>query len=168
MDTIVNRVAESGIITLDLEQLIPDLPLAFVDLKDNLFHALILREKDFRAFVQEHNWEQYKGKVLGIHCSADAIVPTWAYMLVATALREQAAEIYFADPSTIDLLRTERCLANIAPEDFVDKRVVIKGCGKRDISTNAFVYLTAKLTPVVKSLMYGEPCSTVPVYKKKV
>lgn len=163
---IVNKVAQSGIVTLDLEDLIPDLPVSVIDLKDQLFQGLILREKDFRAFVKEHNWEQYSEHRIVVYCSTDAIIPTWAYMLVTKALEPFSSEIYFCKPESLDELLAERAIAKIDPKQYEDTRVVIKGCGDRLISNHAYVALSTALMPYVKSLMYGEPCSTVPIYKK--
>lgn len=163
---IVNKVANSGIITLDLEEMIPDLPVSIVDVKDQLFQGLILREKDFREFVKTHDWSAYAGHRVVVYCSTDAIIPTWAYMLLTKALQPHTKEIYFCQPDSLDDLLAERALAGINPKDYEDARVVIKGCGDRSISNHAYVALSTALMPYVKSLMYGEPCSTVPIYKK--
>ncbi|MBT8326292.1 MAG: DUF2480 family protein [Bacteroidia bacterium] len=164
---IVNKVANSGIITLDLEELIQEKPVFQLDIKDQLFQGLLLREKDFRAWVKEHNWEQYKDAYVAVYCSSDAIVPTWAYMLIGTAIEPYTSDLFFTPPATLPALIAERKLSNLNADDFVDARVVIKGCGDREIDNQAYVKLTMLLLPVVKSLMYGEPCSTVPVYKKR-
>ncbi|WP_118974016.1 DUF2480 family protein [Taibaiella koreensis] len=167
-EMIVNKVAESGIITLNLEDFLPDpAQLAVFDLKPFLFREMILREKDFRAALPLHDWEQYQGKDVTITCSADAIIPQWAYMLIATALSPVAASL---SSGTIEQLTENKILEAIAaidPAEYADKRVVIKGCGDKIMPEAAFIAVTARLRPVVKSLMYGEPCSTVPVYKKK-
>lgn len=163
---IVNKVASSGIITLDLEQLIPEKEIAIVDVKEQLFQGLILKEKDFRAFVKEHPWETYQNKRVVVYCSTDAIIPTWAYMLLSKALQEHSKEIYFCHPDALPHLLAERAIAKINPSQYQDARVVIKGCGEREISNHAYVALSTALIPYVKSLMYGEPCSTVPIYKK--
>ena len=164
---IINRVAQSGIITLDLEVLIPGKELAQVDIKDQLFQGLLLREKDFRAWVKKHDWSQYEEKYVAIYCSSDAIVPTWAYMLIAVAIESFTSDFAFCKPEAFSAIISERKLALIKPEDYKDSRVVIKGCGEREIDNHAFVKLTGMLIPHVKSLMFGEPCSTVPVYKKR-
>ncbi len=167
-EALVNKVAESGIITLSLESFIPeDGELAVFDIKPLLFREMILREKDFRAALPELDWEQYRGKQVAVTCSADAIIPMWAYMLIASSLAPVAASVFAGTP---DELRTSLILKNIAAVDtalYTDKRVVIKGCGDKVMPEGAYVAITATLRPVVKSLMYGEPCSTVPVYKKK-
>ncbi len=167
-DLIVNKVAESGIITLDMETFkpAPD-TLAVFDIKPFLFREMILREKDFRAALATHDWEQYRGKQVTVTCSADAIIPMWAYMLITTQLSPIAGSIFSGTP---DLLAEQVLLRNIEQLDaaaYTDKRVVIKGCGDKALPAFAYVAVSEKLRPVVKSLMYGEPCSTVPVYKKK-
>lgn len=164
---IVNRVEQSGIITLDLEILIPEKELLEIDIAHQLFQGLILREKDFRAWVKEHDWAKYKDKRVALYCSADAIVPTWAYMLITTALKDFTSEIYFSNVANSHALIAERALSKINADEYEDKRVVIKGCGDRLISNHAYVLLTSKLLPRAKTIMYGEPCSTVPVYKKR-
>lgn len=164
---IVNKVAQSGLITIDLEDFyIPGERMLF-DMKDWLFQELILKEKDFREKLKEHDWNVYSGKFVAITCSADAVVPTWAFMLVATQLKPVVKKLSFGDLHKLEeeLFDEEISKLNIA--DFSDKKIVIKGCSKIEVPVSAFVNLTAKLRPVVKSIMYGEPCSTVPVYKRK-
>lgn len=167
MEEIVNRVAESSIITLDLEQFYPKGEIAVFDLKDHLFMGLILKEKDFRTALQNLDWEQFRDKNVAVTCSADAIIPVWAYMLVASYLQPVAKEIIFGDEATLIQTIISRNLSRIDPSEYTDKRVVIKGCGEIKIPDAAYMEVTAKLRPVVKSIMYGEPCSTVPIYKKK-
>ncbi len=164
---IVNKVAQSGIQTIDLEALIPEKPESSIDIKDQLFQGLVLKEKDFRTFVKEHNWEQYKGHRVAVYCSTDAIVPTWAYMLVAKELSSIDVELFFCQPENLAAMLAERTLSGFDATQYKDQRVVIKGCGDREISNHAYVYLSSKLIPEVKSLMFGEPCSTVPIFKKK-
>lgn len=166
MDAIVNKVAESGIITLDLAGYLPGADVVTFDLKPFLFREMILREKDFRAALPTHDWAQYAGKHVAVTCSADAIVPVWAYMLAATYLQQVATSVYFG---TEEELRKSLLIKNIEAlplDEYEDKRVVIKGCGDTPIPDAAYLAVTTHLRPVVKSLMYGEPCSTVPVYKK--
>lgn len=167
METIVNKVADSGIITLDLADYLPSTEsIASFDIKPFLFREMILREKDYRAALPLHDWEQYSGKNVAIFCSADAIVPVWAYMLAATYLQPIAAAISFT--TTEELYKTLflKNIAAINNTEYTDKRVVIKGCGETPIPDAGYVAVSEKLLPVVKSLMYGEPCSTVPIYKK--
>ena len=166
-DTLVNRVAESGLITLKPEEWIPKTqPIAF-DLKDYLFMGLILKEKDFRESMKAHDWLQYKGKSICLFCSADAIIPSWAYMLIATQASPFASEIFFG---TLTQWRSAQLLTVIQQMDitpYKDQMVIIKGCSDEyAIGPEIYVELTSRLVPVVKSLMFGEPCSTVPVYKR--
>ena len=167
MSEIVNRVEASGIITLDLEELIPDNIQSHIDIKDQLFQGLILREKDFRAWVKEHDCSQYQNHDVAIYCSADAVVPTWAYMLIASAISPVTSSIYFTQPDNLNAMIVERAVSQLDVAQYADSRIVIKGCGDRDISNHAYVQLTSKLVPIAKSVMYGEPCSTVPVFKKR-
>ncbi|MBC8052986.1 MAG: DUF2480 family protein [Sphingobacteriaceae bacterium] len=166
-ENIVNRVAQSGLISFDLAELFPAGDRVLYDIKDNLFHGLMLREKDFREFVKEHDWMQYEGKHVAITCSADAIVPTWAYMLLANKMSPYAQTIVFGNLESLEIVLFDRALANLDIEKYRDERIVIKGCGDISVPVSAYVNLTAKLTGVAKSIMYGEPCSTVPIYKRK-
>lgn len=166
-ENIVNRVAQSGLITLDLADLYEPGERVVYDIKDNLFHGLILREKDFREFIKEHDWAQYSGKMMAIICSADAIVPTWAYMLLATKLAPYASEVVFGDLEALETVLFLKAIDRLDMEKYRDQRMVIKGCGDISVPVSAFVELTTRLVRVAKSVMYGEPCSTVPVYKRK-
>jgi hypothetical protein len=163
---IVNRVAESGILTLNLEKYLHDGPRMGIDIKDNLYMGMILKEKDFRDWLKSHDWNQFKNANVYIHCTADAIIPTWAYMLIASKLTGLAHHFVFGNLETLENSLLDKALSSINPVDFEEKRVVIKGCGDKNISPFAYVEITRLLQPVVKSLMFGEPCSTVPVYKK--
>ena len=162
----VNKVAASGLITLKLEEYWPTAPLVPFDLKDYLFMELILKEKDFREAIKEHDFAQYDGKTLLVYCSADAIIPAWAYMLVAAAAAPYAADVYQGTEE--DYLRDHyrRVIRELDPADYADQRVVVKGCGDRDVPAAAYLEIALHLRPVVKSIMFGEPCSTVPVYKQ--
>jgi len=164
---IINRVANSGLLTFDLASLKSKTAITVYDIKDNLFQGLILREKDFRAFVKEHDWSAYTDKNVLITCSADAIVPTWAYMLLTVHLTLYAKEIFYGNPETIEGILFDRAIQQMDFEQFRDQRVVVKGCGDSKIPESAFVAFTYKLAQVAKSIMYGEPCSTVPIYKRK-
>ncbi len=167
VEEIVNRVASSPLITINLEDFYTEGERKQIDIRDQLFHGLILKEKDFREFIKTHDWEQYRGAFVSVICSADAIIPTWAFMLVAQKLSGIAADFIFGDLSVLETTLFLRRLERINPEEYQDKPVVIKGCFDKAVPVSAYVELTRKLTPYVKSLMYGEPCSTVPVYKKK-
>lgn len=164
-DEIINKVAQSGLIEFNLEDHYPEGERVLVDVKNNLFQELILREKDFREFVKNEDWSKYKDKFVALTCTADAIVPTWAYMLLATALEPFAKKIVFGDLKTLETLIFSDVLSKIKVEDFRDKRVVIKGCSKLPVPESAYVEITRLLRPVAKSIMYGEACSTVPIYK---
>lgn len=166
-ETIVNKVAQSGLVTVDLARFAPQGARVLYDIKDNLFHGLILREKDFREFVKTHDWSQYTDQYVAITCTADAIVPTWAYMLLANRLEPYVKDMAFGDLSTLETVLYERALAKLDMEAYRDQRVVVKGCGDIDVPESAFVNFTAKLSKVAKSILYGEPCSTVPVFKRK-
>lgn len=163
----VNKVAESGLITLDLENWYPRGATAFFDMKDYLFMGLILKEKDFREALKSIDWSMYQDKNVAITCTADAIIPVWAYMLVATYLQPVAKEIVMGDEKELHKTLFLKNLATIDVQEYADKRIVIKGCGETPIADYVYMEITKLLRPVVKSIMYGEPCSTVPVYKKK-
>lgn len=162
---IINKVANSGLITIDLEEFYPKGERVLFDLKPLLFQELILKEKDFREFIKEHDWSGYKDKMVAITCTADAIVPTWAFMLVSIALEPFAKKIIFGNLVTLEAILFSEVLKAINYTDYQDKRIVIKGCGNLPVSTNAYVELVRGLKPFAKSIMYGEPCSTVPLYK---
>lgn len=163
---IVNRVASSGLVTLDLEAYYHPGERVVYDLKDNLYMGLILKEKDFRAFLKEHNWSQYQGKNVAITCTEDAIVPVWAYMLLTLQLQPYANLVVYGSLNELEDKLYAEAIAQINPEDYRDARVVVKGCSKVPVPTTAYVELTRKLKPVVQSLLFGEPCSTVPLYKR--
>lgn len=166
-NVIVNKVAESGLITLDLEAYYPKGEIAVFDLKDYLFRGLILREKDYRAALQTLDWEVYRDKNVALTCSVDAIIPMWAYMLAASYLQPLARNVVFGDEKTLINSLITKNLSKIDGEEYTDKRIVIKGCGDVAIPEAAYVEITNKLRPYAKSIMYGEPCSTVPIYKKR-
>jgi hypothetical protein len=167
-ETFVNKVAESGIITLNLEDYYPKNEVAVFDMKDHLFMELILKEKDFREKLKALDITVYQDKIVALTCSADAVIPMWAYMLVASALQPVAKEIVFGtEKETIEKILLQN-ISNIPTEEYTDQRVVIKGCGELPITESAYIEITKRLRPVAKSIMYGEPCSTVPVFKKPV
>ena len=164
---LVNRVAKSGIITLNLENYYPEGEIAVFDIKAYLFRGLLLREKDFRAAVAEHDWTQYEGKHLAIHCSADAIVPIWAYQLVAIEAAPYAINIVEGDESALIKAHYLNVLKELPLADYEDQRIVIKGCSNKPVPVAAYTELARLLTPIAKKIMYGEPCSMVPLYRKK-
>jgi hypothetical protein len=163
---IINRVAESDLLEINLEDFYLKGERVLIDVKENLFQGLILKEKDFREFVKNENWSKYKDKFVAITCSADAVVPIWAYMLLSTSLQPFAKKIVFGDLKTLETILFYDALSKIDVEKFRDKKLIVKGCGKLPVPDSAYVELTRILTPVAKSLMFGEACSTVPVMKK--
>jgi hypothetical protein len=168
MEQIINKVAQSGLITFNLEDYYDKNERVVFDIKECLYMGLILREKDFREFVKTNNWEQYRDKNVAITCSADAIVPTWAYMLIASKLSGIANYYFFGDLNNLENSLFQKALSDIDVEYYRDKKLVIKGCGNLPVPINAYVEISRLLLPVVNSIMYGEPCSTVPVYKRKI
>lgn len=166
-EALVNKVAESGLISFDLEEYYPKGTIKLFDLKDYLFMGLILKEKDFRAALQTTDWDAYKDAHVAITCSADAIIPMWAYMLVASYLQPFAKDVVFGDEQKLISTLLLKNLDAVKGEEYTDKRVVVKGCGDVAIPETAYVEITNKLRPFAKSIMYGEPCSTVPIYKKR-
>ena len=165
-EVFVNKVAESGIVTLNLEDHYPKEDVAVFDMKDHLFIGLILKEKDFREALKTLDTSIYENKIAALTCSADAVIPMWAYMLVASLLQPVAKEIIFGTEEKVKEEILLRNINNINTDDLQDARIVIKGCGELPIGESAYVAITKKLRPVAKSIMYGEPCSTVPVFKK--
>jgi hypothetical protein len=166
-DTIVNKIAESGLITLDLEAYYPTDQIIVFDLKEYLFMGLILKEKDFREALKNHDWEMYRDKNVAVACTADAIIPVWAYMLIASYLQPVARDFLLGDEKEMMKRLFLKNLSSIDIKPFADQKVVIKGCGDVAIEDFAYLEITRLLLPVAKTIMYGEPCSTVPVYKKK-
>lgn len=162
---ILNKVATSGIVTFDLEEMYPPGERVVFDLKPLLWQEIALKEDDLRTFCKAHDWSQYAGKSVSVHCSVDAIVPTWAFMLVATHLQPHAAFITQGDAEKLERAVFTRFVQRLDVEPYRNARVVVKGCSKLPVPLNTYVELSAKLLPVVKSLMFGEPCSTVPLYK---
>ena len=163
---LVNRVANSGLITLNLEDYFPKAEVVVFDLKDYLYMELILKEKDFRAALKAHDWEQYEGKILLVYCSTDAIIPVWAYMLVSAYATPFAAEIFQGDAETFYKTHYAKVISAIDGEEYAQKRIVIKGCSDKPVPAAAYLELTRKLQPHAQSIMYGEPCSTVPIFKR--
>jgi hypothetical protein len=166
-EVFVNKVANSGIITLDLEKYVPADETATFDLKEHLFMGLILKEKDFREALKNLDWSSYQNKNVAIICSVDAIIPVWAYMLIVTYLQPVAKDIFVGSVIEMQKHLFLKNIASIRAEEYTDQRIVIKGCGEVPIENFAYAEITKLLKPVAKSIMYGEPCSTVPIYKKK-
>ncbi|MFD1001805.1 DUF2480 family protein [Ohtaekwangia kribbensis] len=165
-DQIVNKVASSSLITFNLEEYYVQGDRILLDIKDQLYQGLILKEKDFRDFIKTHDWSQYQNKFIAITCSADAIVPTWAYMLLAIALQPFAKKIVFGSLQELETILYHEQLAKIDWSKFNNAKVVVKGCSKVDVPIAVYVEATNRLKPLAASLMFGEPCSTVPLFKK--
>lgn len=167
MDEIINKVQQSGLITIDLEELYPKGERVEYDIAQNLWQGLALKEKDFREFISTNDWTYYKDKYVAIYCSVDAIIPTWAYMLLTSSIQPYAKKIVYGNSEHLERVLFHELIKNLDENKYKDARVVIKGCSDLPVPLSAYVDLTNKLLPVVKSLMFGEPCSTVPIYKKK-
>ncbi len=167
MEAIINKVAASGLITIDMEDFIDPQNTVSYDLAQNLFQGLILKEKDFRDFLKNHNWENYRNKNVYIICSADAIIPNWAYMLLITKLQPYVNQVVVGSLEDLNLLLIKEALTKLNLDNYTNARVVIKGCSKTEIPSAAYAEITKILLPFAASIMFGEPCSTVPVYKKK-
>lgn len=164
---IVNRVTNSKLVTVDLEELYPDGKRILFDIKDWLFEGIILKEKDFRAYVKEHDWSQYKDQYVALTCSEDAIIPSWAYLLLSAELASYAKKVVVGDLILLETVIFQDIILHLELTDFVDKPIIIKGCAEKPIPASAFSLLIERLQPIAKTIMYGEACSTVPLYKKK-
>lgn len=163
----VNKVANSGLITINPEDFFDPSERVVFDMKDCLFMGLILKEKDFRQFIKEHEWSQYAGKHVSIICSADAIVPTWAYMLLTSALLQHAKSIYMGSLEELNKHLILEAIGQHNWNQYLDQKVVVKGCGEIPIPDAAYAEIARRLGTIAKSLMFGEPCSTVPIFKRK-
>jgi hypothetical protein len=166
-DEIVNRVANSGLVNFDLEAYYPKGKRQLIDLKDWLFEGLILKEKDFRQAVKDYDWKQHQDQYVAIDCSADAIVPVWSYMLISNAISPYAKKVVKGNLKDLESLIFHELINTLDINLFKNQRVIVKGCSNLPIPISAYVAITNKLSPVVKSIMYGEACSSVPIYKKK-
>lgn len=166
-EEIVNRVANSKLKTFDLEEIYPEGKRVLFDIKDWLFQEIILKERDFRVFVKNHDWSQYKNCFVAITCSADAIIPSWAFMLVAAEATPFARKVVIGNLETLETAIYQELLSFLDYSDFVDVPVIIKGCADKPIPDTAYAFLIEKLQPIAKSIMFGEACSTVPLYKSK-
>ncbi|QOD59457.1 DUF2480 family protein [Polaribacter haliotis] len=166
-EEIINRVATSKLKTFDLEEIYPEGERVLFDVKDWLFQELILKERDFREFVKNHDWSQYKNKFVAITCTVDAIIPSWAFMLVASELTPFANKVVIGNLELLETVLYQELLQFIDFRDFTDVPVIIKGCANKPIPESAYAFLIAKLQPIAKSIMFGEACSTVPLFKAK-
>ena len=166
-DEIVNKVAQSKLITFNLEDYYPKGDRMVLDIKDWLFEGFILKEKEFRAFVEEHDWSQYEGAYVAMHCSTDAIVPGWAYILLSVKLSGIAKKIIQGSLVDLETSIYQSIIEHLDISEYQDKLIIIKGCSKKPVPANAYLFLAERLKPVVRSIMYGEACSSVPLYKRK-
>lgn len=164
---IVNRVANSKLVTIDLEDFYPKGRRVVIDIKSWLFQELVLREKEFRQQVSQHDWKQYQNAYVALTCSADAIIPSWAYLLLCTHVNEYAKKVVIGSLVLLETVLYQEIIAKeILIADFVDKPVIIKGCANKPIPDSAYAMLIEKIQPVAKRIMYGEACSMVPLFKK--
>ncbi len=164
---ILNRVENSSLVSIDLEDLYDSNERVLYDIRENLFQDLVLKEKDFRSFIKDNDWEKYRNKNVAITCSSDAIIPTWAYMLILSKIQPFAKFVLIGDLDDLEKSLFQTAFDRLDLSKYQDARVVIKGCSGKPVPDFAYGELTRKLMPIVKSIMFGEPCSTVPVYKKK-
>lgn len=166
-EEIINRVANSKLKTIDLEDFYPEGKRVRLDIKDWLMEGLVLREKDFRLHVSQHDWSQYQGCYVALFCSTDAIVPDWAYMLISLQLQDYAKLVVMGNLEQLESILFTQIIANMDTSAYKDLPVIIKGCSNKPVPNNALVLLTQKLKPVAKSIMFGEACSFVPLFKRK-
>ncbi|MCI2229213.1 DUF2480 family protein [Polaribacter sp. MSW13] len=166
-EEIINRVANSKLKTFDLEEIYPQGKRVLFDIKDWLFEEIILKEKDFRQSVKNHDWAQYKKTFVAVHCSVDAIVPSWAFMLVASELIPHANKVVIGDLELLETVIYQELISFLDFKNFENAPVIIKGCAEKPIPATAFAFIIEKLQPIAKSIMFGEACSTVPIYKSK-
>ncbi len=165
MSAIINKIENSGIITVDLETYKPSGDIVTIDIRDQLWQGMVLKEEPFRAWVKDTDWSQYKGKHVGLYCSEDAIIPVWAYMLIASKLEGISESTTLGQNLKILENHYRTTIQNLDSEDFVDAKIMIKGCGK-DVPSSAYLDFVSLVQPIAKSIMYGEPCGAVPVWKK--
>ena len=166
-EEIINRVSNSSLITIDLEEIYPAGKRIFIDIKDWLFEGIVLKEKSFRASVKNHDWSIYKDSFVALTCSEDAIIPSWAYLLISAELAPFAKKIVVGDLDLLETIIFSEIIQNYNTENFKDKPIIIKGCTNKPIPSSAFTMLIQKLHPIAKTIMYGEACSTVPISKRK-
>ena len=166
-EEIINRVANSKLKVIDLEDFYPDGNRILLDIKDWLFEGLVLREKDFRASVKAHDWSQYDESYVALFCSSDAIIPDWAYMLITVNLMGIAKKVVLGDLDHLESILYTSIISEMDLSEYKDMPVIIKGCSHKPVPANALVMLTERLVPVAKSIMFGEACSAVPLHKKK-
>lgn len=165
-EEIINRVANSKLITINLEDYYPKGKRILFDIKDWLFEGLVLREKDFRNRVAEYDWSQYQDCNVALTCTSDAIIPGWAYMLLSIQLEPFSKKTVVGNLETLETAIYQDIINSIDVSGFENKPLIIKGCANKPVPENAYIMLATKLKPIAKSIMYGEACSSVPLYKK--
>lgn len=166
-DEIINRVANSKLVTIDLEDYYPEGERILFDIKDWLYEGLVLREKDFRQRVSEFDWSNYQNQFIALTCSTEAIIPGWAYMLISMHLEPYASKVIIGDLEQLETSIYQDLIANLDVSEYEDKPIIIKGCSNKPVPQNAYIMLSNKLKPLARSIMYGEACSAVPLFKKK-
>jgi hypothetical protein len=166
-EPIINKVEQSGLITINLEDFYPEGQRKVIDIREQLVEDVLLREKSFREYITATDWSAYQDCYVAVYCSVDAVIPHWAYMLIASALAPFAKDVIFGNAETLENKLFEQVIDKMDVQAFHDARLIIKGCADKPVPAAAYFYLTAKLRPIAKSIMFGEPCSTVPVFKKK-
>jgi hypothetical protein len=165
-DNIVNKVAQSTLVTINPEDFYPEGIRTEIDIADQLIEGFLLREKDFREYIKVHDWSSYKDHYVAVFCSTDAIIPLWAWMLISTVLQPFAKKTVFGNAQTLEAAIFHDAVSNIDVESFRDQRIVIKGCSDKPVPVSFYMELTNLLKPVAQSILFGEPCSTVPVFKR--
>ncbi len=166
-EEIINRIANSPLVNIDLEEFYPEGRRILFDIKDWLFQGIILKEKEFRAYVKDHDWSQYSGAYVALTCSEDAIIPSWAYLLISSEVSSYANMVVVGNLELLETTIFQQVIDQIDISEYEGKPLIVKGCANKPIPPSAFTFLIKKLQPVAKSIMYGEACSTVPVYKRK-
>jgi len=166
-EEIVNRVAKSPLINIDLEEFYPAGKRILFDIKDWLFEGIILKEKDFREHVQNHDWSQYQDAYVALTCSEDAIIPSWAYLLLSTELTPYAQKVVVGDLELLETAIFQEVIQHLDISEYENKPIIIKGCADKPIPPSAFSFLIDRIQPIAKNIMYGEACSTVPLYKRQ-
>lgn len=166
-EEIINRVAQSQLVTFDLEDYYPKGERKVLDVSEWLYEGIILREKEFRAHVDAHDWSNYQDAYVALHCSSDAIIPGWAFMLVASRLAPYVKRVVVGNLVDLETSLFQTILENLDVSEFSNKPVIIKGCSRKPVPENAYIMAMVKIQEVAKSVMYGEACSSVPLFKKK-
>ncbi|MFB6305675.1 MAG: DUF2480 family protein [Flavobacteriales bacterium] len=163
---IEKKIQKGALNIVEPNKFFPDGERIEYDIKDNLYEGVILKEKDFREFVKEYDWSRYEGKYVAINCSVDAVVPSWAYMLLASSMAPYAKKVIFGTKQDLEKELLKEAIESFDAKKYEGGRVIVKGCGDERVDEDAYVRLTTKLQPYAKSINYGEPCSMVSVFKR--